>query len=372
MRLLDCSRTWPEIDRQFEWIRAMRDCPQDPVHHAEGDVWTHVRMVLEALAAQDAWRTMPQSEREILHAAALLHDVAKPVCTKVEDGRITSRGHSSRGAIQARRILWELDADLEAREQVCSLVRHHQIPFFLIEKPDALRIAIGISQAARCDWLALLATADALGRRCTDQPGLLTRIALFEELCRENGCLDAPWNFPSPLSRFEYFRKPHRDASYRPHDDSRTSVILMSGLPGAGKDHWIRHHAAHLPQISLDAIRRETGVLPSDDQGAVLQEAKRRARALLRDGTGFVWNATNLARDSRAQLVDLFTAYYARVRIVYVESSCERLFRQNRERQHEVPQHALERMLSRWEVPGLTEAPSVEWWESTDTWVQRR
>lgn len=79
----------------------MRDCPQDPTFHAEGTVWTHVGMVCEALAALDEFRALPDSDREILFAAALLHDVAKPSCTRDEDGRITSRGHSQRGAIDA-------------------------------------------------------------------------------------------------------------------------------------------------------------------------------------------------------------------------------------------------------------------------------
>ena len=42
------------------------------------------------------------AEREVVFAAALLHDVAKPLCTKVEfDGRVTSRGHSVRRRVMA-------------------------------------------------------------------------------------------------------------------------------------------------------------------------------------------------------------------------------------------------------------------------------
>lgn len=80
----------------------MRDCPQDAIFHAEGDVWTHVGMVCQALASFEEFRTLPDMERQFLFAAALLHDVAKPLCTRHEDGRITSRGHSQRGAIMTR------------------------------------------------------------------------------------------------------------------------------------------------------------------------------------------------------------------------------------------------------------------------------
>ncbi len=183
---------WPALTEEFEWIRAMRDCPQDALFHAEGTVWTHVGMVCDALACLDEFRALPELERQILFAAALLHDVAKPSCTRHEGGRITSRGHSQRGAISARRILWELGVDFMAREQVCALVRYHQLPFHLINRPDSQRTAFLISQTADCDLLALLAQADALGRECADKADLLTHIELFRELCREEDCLTLP------------------------------------------------------------------------------------------------------------------------------------------------------------------------------------
>lgn len=352
---------WLALDREWPWIQAMRDCPQDPVHHAEGDVWTHVRMVTEALAALPAWREAPEQDRQILFAAALLHDVAKPACTRIdEDGRITSRGHSQRGAIDARAILWRHGTPFAMREQICALVRHHQVPFHLIQREDAARLAITVSQTARCDLLALLAQADALGRRCADQSEILVRVELFREFCREHGCFTGPRPFASAQSRFEYFRTPGRDPAYATHDDTAFEVILMSGLPGAGKDNWIARHAAHLPVISLDALREE-----HRDEGAVLQAAREQARVFLRQQQPFVWNATNLRRERRTPLVELFSAYHARVRIVYIEVDQATLFRQNQARSKAVPVPVIERMLTGWEVPDTTEAQVVEYFRPT-------
>jgi predicted kinase len=174
--------------------------------------------------------------------------------------------------------------------------------------------------------------------------------------------LDHPRAFPSALSRFQYFRAESRDPDYETHDDSKCEVILMSGLPGAGKDTWIHRHAPHSLRISLDAIREEIGAPPVGNQGPVVQLARDRARGLLRRSESFVWNATNLSQEMRGPLIDLFTAYKARVRIVYVEASHDRLFVQNRERPKAVPVSAIERMMERWEVPDPTEAPSVESW----------
>ena len=340
----------------------MRGCPQDPVFHAEGDVWTHVRMVSEALAGMEAWRELPAADREILFAAALLHDVAKPSCTRHEDGRIRSPGHSLRGAIDARRILWDLGMDFAAREQVCGLVRYHQAPFHLINRADARPLAFRISQAARCDLLALLARADALGRYSADQGSILEQVALFEEYCREQECLHGPRRFPSAHSRFLYFRSESRDPNYLAYDDSRCEATLLAGLPGSGKDTWIRDHLSGVPVVSLDGIRKTLGAAATGNQGAVIQAAREAARTFLREARDFAWNATNLSRDVRRQLIDLFTGYGARVRIVYLEATRDRLFQQNRKREAAVGEEALERMMERWEVPDATEADGVEWW----------
>jgi len=350
---------WPSL-QHFEWVRALRDCPQDPIHHAEGNVWIHTGMVLEALAADTRFVGLPEAERDVLWAAAVLHDVAKPETTEVQaDGRVTAKGHSARGALRARRILWELGMPFARREEVCGLIRYHQSPFFLIERDDAQRMAAGISLVARCALLAVLAEADIRGRICADVPRVLDNIALFAEFCREEGCSDGPREFPSPLARFEYFRRPERAIEYAAHDATVVEVVVMSGMPGAGKDTWIRKNVAEWPVVSLDGIREEMDVEPGENQGAVVQAAKERAREYLRQRQRFVWNATNISRTMRAQVIQLMTDYNARVRLVYVEAPAGVLFMQNRSRERVVPAAVMERLLGKWEVPDPSEAHEV-------------
>src|SRR5689334_21824532 len=187
---------WARIDDEFAWIRRLRGVPQDPVHHAEGDVATHTRMAAEALAAQPEWRAMPVAERVRLFATVLLHDVAKPECTRTyADGRITAHGHSRRGDLAVRRILWELGAPRPWREHVAALVRHHQVPFWALERPDLERIALRVSLLARNRDLAMLADADITGRVCGDRDEVLENIGLFREYCADLGVLDEPWPF---------------------------------------------------------------------------------------------------------------------------------------------------------------------------------
>ena len=352
---------WSALHDSYAWIRALAGCPQDPHYHAEGDVWIHTRMVCEALAASRDWRGLPPEERAVVFVAALLHDVAKPECTRTEpDGRITSRGHSRRGNIMARGILWRQGIPFTIREQITALVRYHQLPYFLIDREDALRLCIEASQTARCDHLALLAEADVRGRICEDQQRLLDNVALFREYCCEQHCLSSPRVFSSAHSRFLYFQHPERHPDAPAHADFRAEAILLSGLPASGKDHYLHTHLSDWPAISLDAVRAELEIEPSETQGAVVNRARELAREYLRQRKSFVWNATNLSRQLRRGVVSLFAGYQARITIKYLEVPESVLFPRNRQRPAPVPEAVLERMIDRWETPDCTEAHEIE------------
>ncbi|MFD6949047.1 poly(A) polymerase [Nocardiopsis sp. TSRI0078] len=360
---------WARVREALPWVRDLSGVEQDPVHHAEGDVETHTRMACEALAGLPAWRARPTAERVRLFAAVLLHDVAKPLCTRRDgDGRVTAHGHSRRGDLMARRLLWESSGTagsrargscpdaVEWREHVAALVRHHQVPFWALERPDLRRIAFRMSLLARNDDLVLLATADILGRRCGDTSEVLDNIGLYGEYCAEQRCLDRPRDFPSEHARFWFFRKPDRDPDYAAHDDTRLTVTVMSGLPGAGKDTWIGRNRPGVPVVGLDTLRAELGVRPTGDQRPVAAAAHERAREHLRAGRSFVWNATNVSRSLRDRCVDLAAAYRARVEIVSVEAPPRVLRNRLDQRRSPVPAAAVERLVRRWECPDPTEA----------------
>jgi predicted kinase len=355
---------WDAI-AEHECIRALAGCPQDPVHHAEGDVGIHTRMVCAELAGLPAWRALSEPERRLLFAAAVLHDAGKPDCTRAEDStdRITSRGHSRRGAILARALLWRQGTPFAVRELIAGLVRYHQVPYFLIDRPDARKLCLEVSVKARCDLLSVLAEADVRGRVCQDKQRLLDNVGLFAEYAREAGCWAVEYPFPSDHTRVVYFREEGRSPAVPVQESFRADVVLMAGFPGAGKDHHIRTHLADWPVVSLDTLRGALDVDPEDDQGAVVNAARQQARDHLRKGQRFVWNSTNVSRQRRVQTLNLLLGYQARVRIVYLETPPEVLLVQNRQRQGPalVPQRVIERLLERWEVPDRTEAHRVDW-----------
>ncbi|MCA9669446.1 MAG: AAA family ATPase [Myxococcales bacterium] len=357
----DFALDFEALDARHGWIRALRGCEQDAEFHPEGDVWIHTRMVCQALCALDGWRALPPDERALVFGAALLHDVAKPETTRREGERVTARGHARRGEQTARLLLWRLGAPFAWREALCALVLHHQVPFFLLERDHPRRLLARISLRARCDHLALLAEADARGRTAHDVPRLLENIALFFEYARDEGCLRAPRGFASDHARFLYFQQKRDDPDQAPYEaPDRPEVTLLSGLPGAGKDHFVAQHGAGRPVISLDALRAELGVSPSDSQGKVVAAAREAAREHLRAGRAFVWNATNISRQQRAATISLCADYDARVQIVYLEVDEPTLRARNQARRSAVPDAVIDRLLRRWQPPDASEAHRVQ------------
>lgn len=357
----DYTCDWPAIWNLWPDVMGPLDtCPQDPIHHAEGDVGLHTRMVADALVSLPEWRALPRQDQTILFWAAVFHDIGKPATTEEQpDGRISARGHARVSTLMAREILWEIGAPYDWREAVCGLIAEHLLPFWLIERPDPRRMAIMASWRCRPDWLCLHAKSDTLGRICADQQYVLDNIALARETFAEHDCLEKPFAFESTASRVSFFEKDTRDPYYQEHEDFRCTVTLMSGLPGAGKDHWIKTHMPDVPMISLDGIRAEIGAPASGNQGRVLQAAQERAREYMRAGQDFVWNGTNISRTLRAKPLKLFRDYNTRTRIIYIEPACATLRKQNTSRSDVVPQAAIDKMVRKLEPPQDWEAHEV-------------
>ncbi|MDE1489084.1 AAA family ATPase [Xenorhabdus bovienii] len=304
------NKSWDDLSATYSFIADMHGVQQDPIHHAEGDVAIHTQMVLAALVQLPEYQKLTPEEQEILWTAALLHDVEKRSTTRVDwDGRIVSPGHARKGEMTARQILFQqIPTPFEIREQIVALVRFHGLPLWLMERPDPQKALLAASLRVDTHLLVLLAKADVLGRTCHDAQELLERIELFELYCREQGCWRNPRLFPSGEARFHYFSTESKQLDYQPYDDYGSQVILLCGLPGMGKDHFIQRYYAGIPVISLDAIRREHQISPEDKDanGWVVQQVKQQAREKLRSQQSFIWNATNLTGQIRQQLIKLF------------------------------------------------------------------
>ena len=314
------------------------------------------------------------SSQEIAHMQALfLHDIGKIRTTQIAGDDVICPNHSIVGARMARELLWKeyglcgKKELIEIREAVCLLIRYHSIPPNVIERDNPQlelhRIAANglLVPDFSIKMLCLLCIADMLGRKCTDQQELLDKITLCEELAKEEGCYETCYSFPSSYTQRAYLAGRGVWKEQELYDDTWGEVILMSGLPGTGKDTWIKNNLPDLPVISLDNIRRGNKIPPTAEQGMVANLAREQAKEYLRKHQPFVWNATNITTQMRESLVNLFETYHAHVRIVYLETDWQTLLGRNHSREDIVPQPVIESMLGKMVLPEAYEASKVEW-----------
>ncbi len=362
---------WAACCEVFPRLHALETTPQSPRYHAEGNVGIHTRMVLDALLESDHFRSSTGHRRETLFLAALLHDLCKPETTVIDPvtGEIGQPGHSRRGAVDARALLWRAGVPFELREAVCRIVAAHQVPFFAFdsrrgEPPEFI--------ARRLSWgldlrdLVCVARADMQGRICDDQAARLDDIALFEQLAREDGCWNGPRAAASAHTRLAYARgaRVHLDTPlFQP---AGSQVTVLCGLPASGKDTWVARHAPDRDIVSFDDAKAELGLKHGQNDGLAAHRAVDKAKALLRAHAPFVWNATHLSEQMRTKTLDLLLAYDANVHLVYLEVPSTTLFKRNAARESTLRQKDLERMLHRWEVPLPWEAHEVCYEVSTN------
>ncbi len=95
-------------------VKALQGVEQPPEFHPEGDVWTHVLLMLENMGAATS----------SLALGVLLHDVGKPQTFRRAE-RIRFDGHADVGAEMAAKLLERLRFSKDEVEQAASLVANH-------------------------------------------------------------------------------------------------------------------------------------------------------------------------------------------------------------------------------------------------------
>lgn len=180
-------------------------------------------------------------------------------------------------------------------------------------------------------------------------------------IAEELGCIEKPYSFKNGFSQRAYFLKKTTWCDQEMFNDTWGKVIMISGLPGTGKDTWISENYPDLPMVSLDEIRKQLKILPTDNQGKAIATAQGMAKGYLRNKQPFVWNATDITQATRTKWVSLFEQYGAAVEVVFLETEWEEQMRRNENRTASVPLNKIEDMLSKLEIPQPFESEKVRW-----------
>lgn len=356
---------WDLMTEAFSWLADMQGVEQDPIWHAEGDVYVHTKMVVEALVNLEEYQKLEEQQQHILFAAAIFHDIEKRSTTirEMVDGveRVRSPKHAKKGESTVRSMMYrEWETPFHIREQIAKLLRYHGYPLFILEQDNAEQYIVTASLVVNTHLLYLLAKADVLGRECIDKEDVLLNIELFKTACIEYDCFGKARSFPSNYARFLYLNRDDIMLGYDPYDDLEFSVYVMAAVPGTGKDHYIQKHL-DLPVLSLDNLRRKHKIKPTDKKGTgrVVQMAKEQAKVHMRKKESFVFNATNLTKEMRGRWISLFLDYRARVKIIYLEVPYKTLKKQNSNREYVVPLEVIDRLFDKLEIPEYAEGHEV-------------
>lgn len=150
---------------QFEELNALQGVPQDPVYHAEGDVWIHTLMVVDVMTRLHSG---DQKRDLYLSLAALCHDLGKVNTTKMADGRIRAVGHEISGLALTESFIARLSDEHALLAKILPLVKHHLKPIQFYKQGAKSAAIRRLATEVNIRDLVLLAEADFFGRVSSD------------------------------------------------------------------------------------------------------------------------------------------------------------------------------------------------------------
>ena len=151
-RAFELLRTAGIIEQFLGDLNALQNTPQDPKHHREGQGWKHTMLALDS-AARIIRRPNFGGDPLIVMLGTLCHDLGKVTRTRIEDGRISARGHEAAGVEPTRRVLETLGFGSNVIKKVQKVVLYHMRPGELANGKNE----DGIEQRRTSNSLRLLA-----------------------------------------------------------------------------------------------------------------------------------------------------------------------------------------------------------------------
>lgn len=164
----------------FSLLRRLKEIPQSPKHHPEGNVWNHTMLVVDAAAREKNRSKDPAA----FMWAALLHDVGKADTTNSNKGRITAYNHEKVGAVQAEDFLNSFLDDKALIRRIVSLIRWHMQILFVVKSMQFADIGSMLKETEP-EEVALLGYCDRMGRIGADRRTEKENLEIFIAKCND-------------------------------------------------------------------------------------------------------------------------------------------------------------------------------------------
>ncbi|MBZ9693082.1 HDIG domain-containing metalloprotein [Clostridium sp. M14] len=140
-------------------IKDLKEVPQNPKYHPEGNVFIHTMMVVD----EGAKRREISNDKRIFMWTLLLHDIGKKPTTKMRKGRLISYDHDKVGAEMAEEFLNYFNENRDLVDYVRKLIRWHMQSLFVVKNTRFQDIE-GMLRDISVDDIALVSLCDRLGR----------------------------------------------------------------------------------------------------------------------------------------------------------------------------------------------------------------
>ena len=151
----------------FPEIAGLRNTPQDPEWHPEGDVFVHTCHCCDALVQQPEWQNADETTRIVLSLGILAHDFGKATTTteSVRDGqrRIISPGHEEAGVALAETFCQKIGTPKAIVDRILPLIGNHMAHLMTVTDRSVRRLAKRL-EPENIEHLLLIMRADSMGR----------------------------------------------------------------------------------------------------------------------------------------------------------------------------------------------------------------
>lgn len=370
----DLTPNWELIETIPEF-NVLSVTEQSSVWHQEGDALTHTKMVAKEMwdYLNSTYVESSESYKLMMMAAAVCHDLGKGCTTSFnkEKNDWECKRHGFESARITRTLFF--DEDLELREAVCYICRWHMTLHHIFDKPERtnkalMRLSLGPVTVRDMNVFQMCDSYGSINEETREyiyEKTMKIKDAAETLHCYMGSC-DA---FHNTWHRIKFFLG--RDyvnpneievpaESYNPEFE----VVVMVGVPGAGKDWYCEHNLPDYKMLSRDIIRSEIGLKGEKPQGNKEQEKEvtrifdERMKQYCESKTSFVINNTNVRRQYRDGYLEKILPYYPRVKYVYCEAPSLEV---NKERRRNMmPEKVIDRMWKDFDYPEGIEYYSME------------
>ena len=300
--------------------------PEYPVninpYHQEGDVWAHTMQVCK----------QAEKENMLVQIGALLHDIGKPSCRKVnvEKSKVSFYNHESMSAFLALDVMKKLELNDDQKRMIFQMIALHTEPFKqevkFMEKilQDNYELAKNLYALNKCDHE---------GRFHSDDPTKKQKPQILG-------------TFPETKSK---------------------EVVMLCGLPCSGKSTYIKENLPEHFVVSRDEIIENmfpelsyNEAWKKASQNTVDKKLQERLKLALKHDK-VVIDMTNLTRKKRKKRLSQFGEDYSKKCIIFLPT-LEEIKERNKQRTGKViDERVFDRMIKTFYPPMYDDFDTIDY-----------